>query len=241
VSRPLLVAHQGGAWLAESDVVEGVRQLVEVGVDAVEFDVRRTADNTLVVHHDAEWNGLRLDRVTYKDLVRRGTHIRTLDDVLAVAGDSLALDVELKETGYEADVVVKLLTHVENERLVVTSFLDQAILAVKTQVPTVRVGLLVGRRRALREPRTLWEDAFPFERLRRCKADFLAPNLVLLALALRWRAHRQDTPVLLWTVHNAKLVRRYLRDTRLLGVVTDSPAALRTTRSDGRRPTWPFP
>jgi glycerophosphoryl diester phosphodiesterase len=233
------VAHRGGASLAGGDVVEGLSQLVAWGVDAAEFDVRRTADKALVVHHEAQWRGLRLDRVSYRELVRHGAPIRRLDEVLAAADGRLALDVELKEPGYEADVVSALLGHIEPERLIVTSFLDEAVRAVKAGGPAVRTGLIVGSRAALHAPQRLLADVFPFGRLRDCGADFLAPNVRLLATGLHRRAKRRGIPLLLWTVNDEEEVRRYLDDSSILGVVTDSRQALGNVHA-AQANIWPL-
>lgn len=209
------------------------------GVDAAEIDVRRTADKALIVHHDEHWQGRRLDCFSYGELVRHGAPIRRLDEVLAAADGHLALDVELKEPGYEADVVSALLAQIEPEHLIVTSFLDEAVQAVKVRSPALRTGLIVGSSAALHAPWTLLTDVFPFGRLSNCGADFLAPNVRLLATGLHRRAQRRGIPLLLWTVNDEEEVRRYLDDLSILGVVTDSPQTLanaHTTQSN----IWPL-
>jgi glycerophosphoryl diester phosphodiesterase len=232
------VAHRGGASLTGGDVLTGITELVARGADAAELDVRRTADKRLVVHHEEHWEELRLDRVGYRELVGRKAAIPLLDDVLAAAGNRLALDVELKEEGYEADVVSALLRHVEPERLIVTSFLDEAMRGVKMCEPALRVGLLVGSRAALRTPTRLLADVFPFDRLRECGADFLAPNVRLLATGLGRRAQRRGIRLLLWTVNDESKAERYLDDPGVIGIVTDSIQVL-SGASASQPPGWP--
>lgn len=50
--RVLQFAHQGGAREAPSSTLYALRRSVELGVDALELDVHRTADGVLVVCHD---------------------------------------------------------------------------------------------------------------------------------------------------------------------------------------------
>lgn len=51
---PLLFAHRGGARLAPENTLEAFREAVEVwGADVLELDVRATADQQIVVIHDA--------------------------------------------------------------------------------------------------------------------------------------------------------------------------------------------
>ena len=50
--RPLLIAHRGGAALAPENTLEAFRNAIRLGVDALQLDVRLTADGALVVIHD---------------------------------------------------------------------------------------------------------------------------------------------------------------------------------------------
>jgi glycerophosphoryl diester phosphodiesterase len=229
----LVVAHRGGASLADGDVMEGIRRLVGHGVEAAEIDVRRTADGTLVVHHDADWRGLRLDRTTYDELRERDAPVRPLDDVLAAAAGRLTIDAELKESGYEAEIVAALLERVAPSRLILTSFLDEVVRCVKAEAPEVRAGLLVGTR----SPRRLLADVFPFDRIQRCGADFLAPSLDLLATGLGRRARRRGVPLLLWTEEDAAGLGRRLAEPGLIGVVTDAQLAVRVAQA-GESGPW---
>jgi glycerophosphoryl diester phosphodiesterase len=238
-SGPLVVAHRGGASLAGGDIIEGIRRLPSLGFGAVEFDVRRTRDETIVVYHDEHWQGDRLDRFTFDVLVRRGCPLHRLDEVVAAAA-GLALDVELKEAGYEPDVLRLLLTQVRHEQLIVTSFHDGALDAVKRHAPTVRTGLLVGRRPSLRAPLAAVSDAFPFRRMEGCRADFLAPSVTLLRAGVGRRARRRGLPLLVWTVRDPDALSRHLREPGMLGVVVDPEATGGVTMSDGPV-VWPLP
>ena len=225
--RPLLVAHRGGAFLAHGDVLEGVRRLASLRADAVEFDVRRTADGTLIVHHDEAVNGRSINHWNYRALREYYENVPTLTNVLDEIDRHMALDVELKEPGYEADVVSEVCAAVEKHRVIVTSFSDDAVRAVKDLAPEIPVGLIVGRRPTMRRPWDSVRDMIPFERLRRCQADFLAPSIYLRVTGLFQRARTQHVPLLLWTVSRPAAVNRYLHEPGVLGVVTNAPEALR--------------
>jgi len=51
--RVLSYAHQGGAWEAPSSTLFAVRRALELGCTGIELDVHSTADQHLVVCHDA--------------------------------------------------------------------------------------------------------------------------------------------------------------------------------------------
>ena len=51
--RVIDLAHQGGEWEAPSNTVYALRRAVRLGADMLELDVHATADDRLVVIHDA--------------------------------------------------------------------------------------------------------------------------------------------------------------------------------------------
>ena len=224
VARPIVVAHAGGSVLAGGDVFAGIDCAVRAGVPMIELDVRRTGDGAIVVHHGGPPAESSLASRRLRDL---GPHVPLLDDVLAHLSDRAAVNLELKEAGYEAEVVELALGHTDRERLVVTSFLDDALRAVRHSASELATGLIVGRRPSLaRFAETFW-DLSPFRRLHAAAADFLAPNHHLDLLAIRSRAASRGVLLLLWTVNDREKLRAALTDRRLLGVVTDDFAATR--------------
>ena len=53
LSRRPLVGHRGNCAHAPENTIESFRQAVELGVDALEFDVHLTGDGEVVVIHDS--------------------------------------------------------------------------------------------------------------------------------------------------------------------------------------------
>ena len=122
--RPLVVGHRGIPLLHQENSLAGFRRAVELGVPAVELDVRLSADGVAVVIHDDDLGrltgiagrvrDLTWDRLSKLRLRRRmpmgigvdGTPvtlgydreepIARLDEVLAELGSKVAINVELK-------------------------------------------------------------------------------------------------------------------------------------------------
>ncbi len=212
--RALVVAHRAGRSLGAGGPIEAIERLVAIGVDMVEIDVRAARDGTLVVRHDAG----------VEEAAPQGRPAVRLVDYLEALDGRLALDLEIKEPGHEAAIVAALRSRADTARVVVTSFSDASIAAVKTLAPEIGTGLLVGSLHAwLRRPRRVPGDLDPFRRLSACGADFLAPSHRLLATGLARRAERHGVGLLVWTVNTRSGVTRSLRDPRVLGVVTDAP------------------
>lgn len=95
-----VIAHRGASRLARENTIEAFELAVKVGADAVELDVRRTADGVLVVHHDAIVNdGRVIAETTWQDLP---AYVPTLGDALdACAG--VWVNIEIKNNEQEPD------------------------------------------------------------------------------------------------------------------------------------------
>lgn len=52
-SRPLVIAHRGGAGISPENTLFAFKRAFDLGVDVLELDFHRTADGELVVIHDA--------------------------------------------------------------------------------------------------------------------------------------------------------------------------------------------
>ncbi|HYL71616.1 MAG TPA: glycerophosphodiester phosphodiesterase [Candidatus Dormibacteraeota bacterium] len=234
--RPLVIAHRGASRAAPENSLEAFEAAIEIGCDAVEMDVRRTADGVLVLHHAAARRGTPLGRLTYAQLARRSRHApaRLVDAVTLCAG-RIGMDVEIKEAGLEAEVLGVLAQRFAPSALLITSFHESVIATVKRSQPRVRCGLLVGPGRGRRA-----SGAGPLEWVARCGADVLLPHR-LLTPARRLRrgpphdalidaAHRAGVPVILWTVNSSRHMERFLGDQRVAGIITDLPDQARALR-----------
>ena len=215
-------AHgRGGPRHAPENSLDAVDDAVAIGADMVEIDVRRTLDGVYVVNHDQNIGGIPLHRYTYA-VLERVTHGRvpTLDEVAQRCAGRIILNAELKEAGYEDRVLDILLHHLRPEELVVTSFRDDVIAACKRAHPEVRAGLLLGSSRP--RAKAQLSELFPWNRVRRCGADFIVPHW-LLAESLTARAARRGIGVVVWTVNRPERIRRFLLDPRVEAVITDMP------------------
>ena len=50
----LRIGHRGAKAYAPENTLTSFKKAIEIGVDAIELDVRKTKDNKLVVIHDAD-------------------------------------------------------------------------------------------------------------------------------------------------------------------------------------------
>jgi glycerophosphoryl diester phosphodiesterase len=67
-----VVAHRG-AWKNNNlpqNSIASLKQAIEMNCSGSEFDVRMTADDSLVINHDPHYNNLPVENTTYADLIK---------------------------------------------------------------------------------------------------------------------------------------------------------------------------
>ena len=176
---------------------ERYRRAVELGVDYVELDVRRTLDGLYVNYHDhLTPNGRPAASLTYAGLKDElGSELLLLDELFDVVGGRVGLHIDLKEAGHETEIMQLVLGRAEVDRFVVTTGDVESIRTIKEQFPTVRAGLTLGTdMKGVQAWVTLRErlaELFPSPRLKRSHADFVAAHEQLARLRMiRYCARR---------------------------------------------------
>ena len=221
----MIVAHRGAPSYAKENTIESFEKAVALGADMIEFDVRRTKDNVFIVYHDGLIQGKPVNELTYEKISQiarnQGFDIPTVEEVLRWSRGRIKLDVELKEEGYEKEIVELLSKYLEKDQFVITSFNESSLMIIKEDYPGIQVGLLLGRFEA-----PLWtriSEFFPMKRCKKAQADFLVAHLKLLRFGFLERARRSHKPVLVWTVNDEEMIRKLLNDRRVYAIITDKP------------------
>jgi len=216
-----IVAHRGAHDPAVENTLPAFERAIALGADMVEFDVRRSSDGALVVHHDSSVrvgeSELAVGELTHRDLCRAvGFHVPTLEEVLDLCSGRIGLDIELKEAGFEDEVVRAVRGRYGPDRVIITSFLDEALAAVRDIARDIRTGLLVY---AATPPGPAGLDAL-LGRLGRLKAHALAPGQTMVDKTLVETLNRRDIPVYVWTVNDPRMMTRLL-GLGVHGLITD--------------------
>jgi glycerophosphoryl diester phosphodiesterase len=162
-----IAGHRGARNLWPENSLLGFRNLLGLGVDAVEFDIHQSVDGELVVIHDPLLDrtthgtgpvGVRtLEQLTAVHLREAGEEcIPTLDAVLDVVGaSSLDLHIEIKTDAYgnpypgiEGRLVDVVKRRGLEGRAVLTCFVPSAVETVRRLCPEARVLVSLDRRSA---------------------------------------------------------------------------------------------
>ena len=103
---PLVCAHRGSCGVPGLPAAERYRRAIELGVDYVELDVRRTLDGLYVNYHDdVTPSGRPAESLTYAALKDElGSELLLLDELFDVVGGRVGLHIDLKEAGYETEI-----------------------------------------------------------------------------------------------------------------------------------------
>ncbi len=191
----------------------------------IEFDVRRTKDHVFIVYHEGFIQGQPIKELTYEEISKtaRGQEfdIPTVEEVLRWSRGKIKLDVELKEEGYEKEIIELLSKYFKEEQFVITSFNDPSLKSIKDSYPDIKVGLLLGK---FKNPLlTRISEFFPMKRCKKVKADFLVAHWKLLRIGFLERAQRSQKPVFVWTVNDEEMMWKLLHDRRVYAIITDKP------------------
>ncbi len=150
-TAPVVISHRGASFCEPENTLRSFERAVEMGSRAIEFDVRKSLDDQLVVIHDSK-----VDRTTdgrgavgsktLSDLksldAGGGQRIPTLEEVLESFAGRCGLVIELKEEGTEEKTVELIKKHGLADDVIVVSFRKNCIRSVRAIAPGVATGLI---------------------------------------------------------------------------------------------------
>ncbi len=220
----LKIGHRGARAYEPENTLRSFQKAIELGVNAVELDVRKTKDNKISVIHNADVNkttdgsGL-VSELTLEEIKRfvteNGEKIPTLDEVLDSVGKRVKVLVELKETGIEEKVLGLIREKGLIENVVIISFHEDALRNVRELDGEVATGLIYVRHKN------------PIQAALELKAEYLLSLYRFTYSANVKKAHEKGLKVIVWTINNKEEVAEYKKK-GVDGIATDRPDILNT-------------
>jgi glycerophosphoryl diester phosphodiesterase len=135
-----VVGHRGASGYAPENTLAAFERAVELDADVIEFDVRTSADDELMIIHDDTVDELTdgtgaVNELTKDELqaleVKNGAQIPTYDETLRFMADhDVDLRVEPKEFGIGERILAGLKEYELEDRTSVVSFDSEAIAEV---------------------------------------------------------------------------------------------------------------
>ncbi|MGW0580178.1 glycerophosphodiester phosphodiesterase family protein [Streptomyces sp. NPDC002920] len=247
LAGPAVSAHRGGSERCGAATLQAYQDALASGAEYAEFDIRRTADGALVVHHDPRAGGPTgplLHGITHAELCRRaGYAVPLVEEVMALVAGKLVGHLDLKEAGYEHEVIDRAVALLGRDGLVATSLEDRSVAAITRAFPGVRTALSLGRDRrevgTARLAGTRAGELFPLRRLHACGAHGVAVHQLLARAGVLRRAARHRLFTMIWTVNDDAGLRRFLADERVDVLITDRPRRAVQLRAEPAPPPAP--
>jgi glycerophosphoryl diester phosphodiesterase len=216
-NRPLLLGHRGARATRSilENTIASFQLTLDHGCDGFEFDVRRAADGTAVICHNPVWRGqgagkrgVEIAGAAVSELIE----IPTLDEVMATFASRAYLDIELKVSGLEEQVLAALAAHRPSLGFVVSSFLPETLEALHKLDADVPLGLICDSRAQL----SVWE---------RLPLAAVIPQHKLVTRDLVHAVHLAGKRMLVWTVDDEKTLKE-LANWGVDGLISDETELL---------------
>jgi len=204
-TKKLIIGHRGAPRLARENTLFSFQKAVEMGCDGLELDVRRTKDGIFIAHHDAYIGNSRITDLLYIQVLeitkKLGYEVSRIKDVAENIPETVLLNFELKEEGYEKEFIDSVSNYRDLRAFVVSSFYPRVIIEIKRLFPNIRTGLLLGpwvsilyQTFSKGDFRYFYQSLF-FRKHAVAVADFLIPHIFC---AKGWFKNSQNKPLWIW-------------------------------------------
>jgi glycerophosphoryl diester phosphodiesterase len=207
---PLLLGHRGSR--ASTSVQENTPAsfdlALEHGCDGFEFDVRLTGCGRSVICHDPKIDGITVAQASAVQLL----HLPVLEDMLQRYRQRAFLDIELKVAGLESKVLNSLRECRLEDDYVVSSFLPEVVMEVKTRSAKVQAGIICDKPGQLAG----WRES---------TVEYVIPHYSLVTPKLVEEVHSAGKKLLTWTVNDRKGMLR-LAEWGVDGIISDDTQLL---------------
>jgi len=163
LNRPTIFAHRGSSAYAPENTMAAFELALQQGADALELDVKLTADGAVVIFHDQTLQRVtgqagyvrdctlaeiqKLDAGSHFDIAFKGEGIPTLAELFEKIGDRTLYNIELTNYASLTDSLPeKVAALVERyslaDRILFSSFNPLALIRVRRTLPDNCTGLL---------------------------------------------------------------------------------------------------
>lgn len=216
----LKVGHRGAKAYELENTLDSFKKAIELGANAVEMDVRKSQDGKLVIIHDDN-----LKRVFGKDAVVSQTSLRelkqltenkipTLQEALRLIDKSVKkILIELKEVGYEKEVLDVIKKEELRDRAIIVSFHEQALSNARALDKEINTGLIYVRHKR------------PIDTALKLKAQYLVPLYKFVHAKDVEIIHKKNLKIIVWTINTEQEAKDYMAK-GVDGIASDKPDIL---------------
>jgi len=213
----LKVGHRGARAYETENTLESFKKAIELGVNAIELDVRKSKDGKLVIIHDDNLKkvfgkDILVNQATLKELKQfTENKIPTLEEALKVIDKKVdKILVELKETGYGKKVLDIIKKEKLKDSVIIISFHEQALLNVRKLDNEIETGLIYSKYKN------------PVDVALKLNARYLVSLYRFTHTRDIEKAHKNNLKVIVWTINTKQEVKDYIAK-GVDGIATDKP------------------
>lgn len=229
MQRILISAHSGSRH-SEPTTYEHFDKALVSGAEYVEMDLRRTADGIWIAYHDTfiDRCGMKVSDISYSEICKELDYsVPRVERIMEQLAGKVAGHLDLKEEGFEDEVVQMAVALLGSGNFIVTSLEDSSVARIKRAYPRVRTALSLGRDMEgasyINKTAIRLSELRPLRRVYSCRADCIAVNYKLARLGVLGQCARHRIGSMVWTVNSDKLIDHFLRDSRVCVLITDRP------------------
>lgn len=221
-----IVGHRGAAGLALENTLPSIKIARQYGVDAIEFDVRKTKDNSVVLCHDEHLARISLAdtvlaEVDLEDIINIPLHnnnnVPLLSDAIEACGETPII-IEIKEPGM-AQLVADIISQFPDKDISITTFVHEEAKQLRKIHPDIFIFLA--------------EHTKPIEVIahaRKIGAKGITLNAWLLNPLTYLLARRYKLSLMVYTVNSLFIARFMQRLYPHVMICTDRPDKFRKRR-----------
>lgn len=222
--EPIVIGHRGASGHLIENSLPSIKKAMDLGADAIEIDVYKIADASIVVFHDDTVDRLTeasgpIEQYTLETLdtlsLEGGVKIPTLQQVLDLMDAKAMLNIELKGVG-TAKAVYEIITSDANANwdlndFIISSFKWNELEIIRELDPQIPIGVLTSKdiQGAIVEGEKLNAAA-----IHPHYGSINADNVALM--------HQKNFKIYTWTVNDSADIKA-VKALKVDGIITDYP------------------
>ncbi len=213
MDKKLIIAHRGACYYEKENSIAAFKKAIALKAEMVEFDVRKTLDNKIIVLHNGKVKGKRDSKLKYADIDKKlKRKVPILEEVLRFLKGRIKIDVHLKERGYEEEVIRIILKYFKEKDVLISSQYLDSLRKIKEEFPKIKTGLVMNIN---------LKNIFVFPKEK--SFDYLIPRWQLINPIFMRRAKKYNKRVIPWTINNKRWAKKLLKNKIIAGILTDRP------------------
>jgi len=250
VTRPLVIAHQGGDGIWPGDTMYAFEKAVEIGADVLEMDAHITKDGHIVLMHDetvddtTDGTGL-IEEMTLDQLKKldaayewsndggqtfpyrgQGIQVPTLDELFQKFPQMrYVIEIKLTNNPIDQPLCDLIRQHGMQDKVVVASFHDEAMQNFRATCPEVATSASRGEVTKFVILGKVFLSGLvapAYQSIQPAYDPQESYNIPIMTKRFIREAHAKNVHVEPWTVNDPELMKQYI-EWGVDGIITDRP------------------